>query len=124
MRVYLPVKPAEIKRLIAERGLRIAAGFAVTPSLQAWYGPGDAEELEYAASFRAAEAAPPSTGGLRYVLPVEVPDDAVIDRGDPADPGAVTLAVTIQLGWVAAILAGEVDELSWFGVQEAPELLG
>ena len=124
MRVYFPTNRAGLRSLLAGGTGPAGAGYAVTPSLRGWFGPGDDEEYEHAASFRAAERAAP-LGVPIFVLPVDVPDSWLTDVGSPDDPGAVVVAGSIRLSWVAAILTGDDgDSLAWYGVQEADELLG
>ncbi|MEI7778730.1 MAG: hypothetical protein WCJ42_04800 [Actinomycetes bacterium] len=120
-RVYVPVTASQLRTLLADRRLPLAAGFAVTPSLQDWYGTGDDEQLEHAACFRASESA--AAGTRRIVLPLEVPESGVEDVGTSDDPGAVRITAVIELSWVAAILAGDDEDLAWYGVQEADQVL-
>lgn len=80
--------------------------YAVTPGLRAWYADGDEEELEYAATRRAARAslrllAGPET--RRVVLAVEA-DPTV---RDDLDEGAVVVPEPVP--W-RAVAAGLVDE--------------
>jgi hypothetical protein len=90
--------------------------YAVTPGLREWYASADAEELEYAASGRAARASLRLLGGIgearRVVLAVDPPADAVTSRDD-LDEGAVTVAG--ELPW-RLVAAGLVDTA---GAQDA-----
>ena len=110
----MPVGRVELRSLLAERELPARGGYAVTASLRSWFGAGDGEELEHAATWRAATA--------ECVLPVEVPEAMVRDHGTAQDPGAVELVGPIKITDVAAVLMVDDDDLVWYGVQEADML--
>ncbi len=90
--------------------------YGVTAGLREWYASADAEELEYAASQRAARASLRLLGGAaaprgvdgaaglrRVVLALEVPPGSVATRDD-LDEGAVTVAGELPWRLVAAAL--------------------
>jgi hypothetical protein len=88
MRVYLPFNQADLVELAASGvvpGPRPAC--AVTPALKQWFPEGDDEDLEYAATSRAADLS------LGLVA-------------DDADPRRIVLALD-----AAAVIDAEVDEL-------------
>jgi hypothetical protein len=87
MRVYVPLTFPALREahrageLAPERGGNVA--YAVTPGLREWYLSDDAEELEYAALGRAAQASlrllagRPEAPRRRVVLVLDVADGAV-----------------------------------------------
>lgn len=126
MRVYLPATLPLLRQWLAGGAVPAPrAGFAVTPALRSAEPGADEEELEYAATRLAVEAAaqlPAGPGdGRRVVLAVDA--DAVV-RDDVA--GAVEVAVPVPWRAVAAGLvdAGGADrgELLWYATQELPDL--
>ncbi|MGM9465914.1 DUF6912 family protein [Streptomyces murinus] len=118
MRVYVPLTLpglAEAHRT-GELGAGPFAGYAVTPALRAWYGSDDVEELEYAALGRAALAslrllaADQDAPRRRIVVAVDVADGAVVAASDSgAEPGEVTVKVTVPLAKAAAVHADADD---------------
>ncbi|MYR02743.1 MULTISPECIES: DUF6912 family protein [unclassified Streptomyces] len=117
MRVYVPLTLpglAEAHRT-GELGAGPFAGYAVTPALRAWYRSDDVEELEYAALGRAALAslrllaADEDAPRRRIVVAVDVADGAVTAASDGAEPGEVTVKVTVPLAKAAAVHADADD---------------
>ena len=83
MRVYLPLTLSALRSALAEDAVPVTLATAVTPALREWYGEGDQDELEYAATAAAARFSLSLLGsdGLdtddeprRVVLAAEVPD--------------------------------------------------
>lgn len=107
MRVYVPASLPLLRAWRAAGELPAAlTGYAVTPGLQAWYAEGDPEELEYAATGRAARASLRLLEGAeqrRVVLAVDA--EAVVR--DDLDEGAVI--VDRPVAW-RAVVAGMVDD--------------
>lgn len=119
MRVYLPASLTILRRWVATGRIGAAplTGYAVTPGLREWYIEGDAEELEYAATARAARACLRMLSGTeprRVVVAIDV--DAVVVRDD-LDEGAVQVPSDVPLTAVAAALVD--DEEAEVAVAEA-----
>lgn len=113
MRVYLPATLALLRSWAAAGAVGPAplTGYAVTPGLREHYVDGTDEELEYAASGRAARASlrllTVSVGvPRRLVIAVDV-DDAQVERRDDLDEGAVH--VRQPIAW-RAVAAGLIDD--------------
>jgi hypothetical protein len=109
VRVYVPASLQLLRGWRAAGELPAAlTGYAVTPGLRAWYLDGDDEELEYAATGRAARASLRLLEGAeqrRVVLAVEA--EAVVR--DDLDEGAVVVERAVS--W-QAVVAGMVDDPS------------
>lgn len=115
VRVYVPATLALLRAwLTAGEVPAPRTGYAVTPGLRAWYEEGDAEELEYAATGRAARASlrllsaevGAVLGGVeprRLVLAVDA--DATVR--DDLDEGAVVVERPVR--W-PSVVAGLVDD--------------
>ncbi|MEU6285159.1 hypothetical protein [Streptomyces sp. NPDC047028] len=115
MRVYVPLTLPGLAE--AHQTGRLGTGpfvaYAVTPALREWYVSEDTEELEYAALGRAALAslrllaADAGAARRRVVVAADVPDGAAApdpERGpDAAEPGEVTVNVSVPLGKAAAV---------------------
>jgi len=153
MRVYIPTTPAGLSA-VHERGGIVttpSTAYTVTDDLRAWCESEDAEELEYGAMARAAEASLRLLAGeagarRRVVLAADVPDALVVPSGQDG-PGGVVVDATIPRKRIAAVhmdtaeaepavaaaLAGgltdelveatEDHELLWFATQEIADLL-
>ncbi|QZN84721.1 hypothetical protein [Cellulomonas sp. C5510] len=121
MRLYLPATLDELDALL-RAGTPLAAprrAHAVTPALAALLPDEDEEGVEFAAQLMAADdalvllAARPGAPGLRLVVTVEVPDDAVRagapgdeDTGDEA-ASLVSLTSSVALD---DVVCAHVDE--------------
>jgi len=120
--VYLPATTTVLRTLVDEGRLPGPhTAFAVTPGLREFYAVSDAEadteELEYAALLTAARASlrlldiDPLAARRRVVLAVDVPDDAVEIKDDPArDPDADrgTVRVLADIG-VRDVASAHID---------------
>lgn len=106
MRVYVPASLPLLRAWQAAGQVPgPVTGYAVTPGLRQWY-VGDSEELEYAATARAARASLRLLDGAearRVVLAVDA--EAVVR--DDLDEGAVRVEEPVPWGSVAA---GLVDD--------------
>ncbi|MEU5795256.1 hypothetical protein ABZ800_17330 [Streptomyces sp. NPDC047813] len=118
MRVYVPLTLPGLAAAhrTGELGAGPFAAYAVTPALRAWYRSDDVEELEYAALGRAALgslrllAADGDAPRRRIVVAVDVADGAVVAAADGgAEPGEVTVRVTVPLAKAAAVHADADD---------------
>lgn len=120
MRLYLPATLDELDALLGA-GTPLAAprrAHAVTPALAALLPDEDEEGVEFAAQLMAADdalvllAARPGAPGLRLVVTVEVPDDAV-DAGpagdDTGDEAASLVALTSPVV-LDDVVCAHVDE--------------
>lgn len=107
MRVYVPASLTLLRAWQAAGWLPAGlTAYAVTPGLQEWYEHGDAEELEYAATGRAARASLRLLDGAeprRVVVAVDA--DATVR--DDLDDGAVVVDGTVP--W-QSVVAGLVDD--------------
>ena len=122
MRAYLPATTTVLRTLVDEGRLPGPhTAFAVTPALREFYAvsnaEADTEELEYAALLTAARASlrlldiDPLAARRRVVLAVDVPDDAVEIKDDPArDPDADrgTVRVLADIG-VRDVASAHID---------------
>jgi len=122
VRVYLPATTTVLRTLVDEGRLPGPhTAFAVTPALREFYAvsnaEADTEELEYAALLTAARASlrlldiDPLAARRRVVLAVDVPDDAVEIKDDPArDPDADrgTVRVLADIG-VRDVASAHID---------------
>lgn len=120
MRVYVPATVPELK-VLRDSGLSAPVpAHAVTPALREWYIEGDRDELEYAASSRAAQAslrllaADRSRGSAgaarRVVLAADVPDALV--RAVPDGRSEVVLNGALVLGQVVSLHVDGDEALS------------
>ncbi len=108
MRVYLPATLPLLRQWVAAGEIPSATtGFAVTAGLRAWYGDADEEELEYAATARAARASLRLLGDGSEPRRVVVAVDADAEVRDHLDEGAVRL--TGPVPW-HRVQAGLVDD--------------
>jgi hypothetical protein len=109
VRVYVPASLALLRAWQAAGELPAdLTGYAVTPGLRAWYVDGDDEELEFAATGRAARASLrllDDSEQRRVVLAV----DADVVVRDDLDEGAVIVEQPVP--W-RAVVAGLVDDPS------------
>jgi hypothetical protein len=108
-RVYLPATLPLLRQWLAAAEIPAATtGFAVTAGLRAWYGEADDEELEHAATARAARASLRLLGdgseARRVVVAVDADDPTV---RDDLDEGAVVLGAALP--W-SRVRAGLVDD--------------
>lgn len=108
MRVYLPASLPILRSWAETRrvGPLPLTGFAVTPGLREWYANADGEELEYAATARAARASlrlVPGTEARRVVVVVDVPDSDAVVRDDEQE-GAVRLIAPVPWSCVTCAL--------------------
>jgi len=113
MRIFLPASLSLVHGWAAAQriGPQPLTGFAVTPGLREWYLDGEAEELEYAATMRAARASLrliSVTEPRRVVLAVDVPDDVVIFR-DELEVGAIHVTSFVPWSAVACALVDDLD---------------
>lgn len=126
MRVYLPATLGLLRAWHAAGsvGPPPLTGYAVTPALREWYAEADAEELEYAATARAARAALRLLAGgdppRRVVLALDAAAEEVQVRDD-LDDGAVQLAAPLPWRKVAAGLVD--DEAAAPAVARAAQLV-
>ncbi len=122
MRLYLPATLDELDDLLRGRAPLPAPrrAHAVTPGLVALLPDEDEEGVEFAAQLMAADdalvllASRPDAPGLRLVVTVEVPDDAVRDGAPEEGAGVddeaaslVTLTVPVDRD---AVVCAHVDE--------------
>lgn len=114
MRVYLAATVPLLARLERDGGLELHVGYAVTPSLRAWYSEGDEEELEYAALTAAARASlrlladQPEAPRRRVVVAADVPEARVAaPAGGESEPGVIEITGLVRLVDIAAL---HVDE--------------
>lgn len=111
MRVYVPATVPGLQALRDNGFGAPVAAHAVTPALREWYIEGDLDELEYAASSRAAEASLRLLAGdrsgraagtaRRVVVAAEVPDAMV--RAVPDGRSEVVLNGALVLGQVVSL---------------------
>lgn len=122
MRVYLPATLPMLARWLQDGSVGPAPllGCAVTPALREWFAEGDEEELEYAASTRAARlslqllAADADAPPRRVVVAVDVPEKgwraAADEDADPSvRPALVTVSDEVGLPAVACALVDDTD---------------
>lgn len=116
MRVYLPStlsRLAELERT-GSLGDPPYPAHAATDALRDWYGEGDEEELEWAASEEAALgslrllAADRAAPRRRVVLPADVPDDAVL-VDESLGPAGVRVTSPIGLLDIASVHVDSPD---------------
>lgn len=113
MRVYLPTSLPMLRAWAAagEVGPLPLTGFAVTPGLREWYASADDEELEYAATARAARSSLrliPVSEPRRAVLVVVLDGQSVTVRDDLTE-GAVQLQAVVGWGQVACAFVDDSD---------------
>ncbi|MBD3778875.1 MULTISPECIES: hypothetical protein [unclassified Cellulomonas] len=121
MRLYLPATLDELDALLGA-GTPLAAprrAHAVTPALAALLPDEDEEGVEFAAQLMAADdalvllAARPEATGLRLVVTVEVPDDAVREAApgdeDAGDEAASLVSLTSPVA-LDDVVCAHVDE--------------
>jgi hypothetical protein len=152
--VYLPMTLTGLRAVLDDKLVAPAPldGYAITAGLRASLPGEDDEELEYAASNRAADASllrlvgDPQAASLRVVLVVDV-DESAADDHDGLDVGAVVLRDEIPFARVmsalvddpaaasdvARVLAEPGDaaarsdledhQLLWYATQELPEVV-
>lgn len=124
MRLYLPATLDELDALLRD-GTPLPAprrAHAVTPALAALLPDEDEEGVEFAAQLMAADdalvllAARPQAPGLRLVVTVEVPDDAVREAApddaaaqDADDEPASLVSLTAPAG-LDDVVCAHVDE--------------
>jgi hypothetical protein len=137
MRVFAPVTVDQLTALDADGGLTDPiAGYAVTARLRQQLGDLDEEEVEFAVTTAAAEAAYDSltdagvSSGRRIVVVAEVADEDATE--DNESPGLVTVQPGLLRRQLAAVLADPAElvlaeasaaELGWYGAQEISILL-
>lgn len=110
MRVYVPATLPLLRRWLEAGEVPSATtGLAVTPGLRAWYGDADDEELEHAATARAARASLRLLGDGSPPQRVVLAVDADAQVRDDLDEGAVVLTSTVP--W-RQVRAGLVDDPS------------
>lgn len=118
MRVFLPASLPMLRAWVAAGsvGPGPLTGYAVTPGLREFYAGADDEELEYAATARAARASlrlVPGTEPRRVVVAVDAAD---VTARDDLDEGAVQSGV---LPWRAVAAALVDDEEAEVAVAQA-----
>jgi hypothetical protein len=112
VRLYLPATLDELDDLLQGRAPLPAPrrAHAVTPALSALLPDEDEEGVEFAAQLMAADdalvllAARPEAPGLRLVVTVEVPDDAVRDGAPDGTDGVDDEAASLMTLTVPAVL--------------------
>ncbi|GEL45122.1 hypothetical protein CHO01_02380 [Cellulomonas hominis] len=122
MRLYLPATLDELDDLL-RAGTPLAAprrAHGVTPALAALLPDEDEEGVEFAAQLMAADdalvllASRPDAPGLRLVVTVEVPDDAVRDgapeEGTGVDDEAASLVTLTAPAGLGLVVCAHVDE--------------
>lgn len=116
MRVYLPVRRADLVVLREGRDLPGGVAFAATAAVRAALAGADDEECELAASLAAAAASP---DGL-----VVAADLGGVRPGSADEHPAEVTVGAVPRSWVRAVLvaAGD-DDLSWYAPQEVDLLL-
>lgn len=122
VRLYLPATLDELDDLLGGRAPLAAPrrAHAVTPALTALLPDEDEEGVEFAAQLMAADdalvllASRPDAPGLRLVVTVEVPDDAVRDGapedGDGVDDEAASLVTLTAPATLDVVVCAHVDE--------------
>jgi len=132
IRVYVPLTSSTLAAMVADGRLAgPVRAHAVTPALRAELPGADDEELEYAATYAAADESWDSRSEAdsprRFVAAVDV--EAVTPI--PDDITTVEVAVDITMGDVAAVHCDPSDvtfeqledELAWFATQEIADLV-
>ena len=140
-RVYVPATVGQLETLVADGRLSVALATAVTTDLRAALPGMDEEELELEALLDAAELsleqlrADPEAVPRRVVIAGDVPPGSLtpdpetgmsaVRLRDPLDLDAVAAVHVDEAAAVAAVAAGEVEQLDlmWFAPQEIEELL-
>jgi hypothetical protein len=122
VRLYLPATLDELDDLLRDRAPLSAPrrAHAVTPGLVALLPDEDEEGVEFAAQLMAADdalvllASRPEAAGLRLVVTVEVPDDAVREgapeEGSGVDDEAASLVTLTAPVTRAEVVCAHVDE--------------
>jgi len=127
VRLYLPATLDELDDLLGGRAPLAAPrrAHAVTPALTALLPDEDEEGVEFAAQLMAADdalvllASRPDAPGLRLVVTVEVPDDAVRegapgdgapDEGAGVDDEAASLVTLTAPATLDVVVCAHVDE--------------
>jgi len=122
VRLYLPATLDELDDLLRDRAPLAAPrrAHAVTTALVALLPEEDEEGVEFAAQLMAADdalvllASRPDAPGLRLVVTVEVPDDAVgeavADDGGDVDDEPATLVTLTAPVTRAEVVCAHVDE--------------
>jgi hypothetical protein len=113
VRIYLPASLPLARSWAASHriGPLPLTGFAITPGLREWYANADADELEYAATARAARASLrliPVTEPRRVVVVVDVTDETYSVRDD-LEEGAVQLGSSPSWQEVACALVDDLE---------------
>lgn len=132
IRVYVPLTSSTLASLVADGRLAgPVTAHAVTPALRAELPGADEEELEYAATYAAADESWDSRGESdsprRFVAAVDVPAVTPL----PDDVTTVEIPAGITMTHVAALHCDTTDmtfeqledELAWFATQEIPGLI-
>lgn len=131
-RIYVPLAPAALRRLVAERSLAPPLhAHSVTERVERTYLGADEEEWEYAALCDAADAAGllrESPGARRVVAAADVDPGWVELAKDTDTESAVVVAEEVPLRRVVAFHVDEAggtddDELLWYDATELDEVL-
>lgn len=124
MRAYLPVTPSELRTFVENGLIRAADALIVNPKLSGDTDTDDQEELEFEASWEAAEKSremQSDPDAMGFVLAVDLEQGQVGQvQGDE-----VSLLSDISWSQVQSLLLSESaePELSWFAPQEIPSYL-
>lgn len=124
MRAYLPVTPSELRTFVESGLIRAADALIVNPKLSGDTDTDDQEELEFEASWEAAEKSremQSDPDAMGFVLAVDLEQGQVGQvQGDE-----VSLLSDIPWSQVQSLLLSESaePELSWFAPQEIPSYL-
>ncbi len=124
MRAYLPVTPSELRTFVENGLIRVADALIVNPKLSGDTDTDDQEELEFEASWEAAEKSremQSDPDAMGFVLAVD------LEQGQLGQVQGNEVSLLSDISWsqVQSLLLSESaePELSWFAPQEIPSYL-
>ncbi len=133
-RIYVPLTPDRVRRLVAERQIGPApvAAFSVTERVERAEPAGAEEEWEYAALTEAVDAAAVLQGttvAKRVVAAADLDPGSVSTDGGREGLGAVTVSTPVPLARIVSFHVDEtagdqgMEDLLWYDATELDEVL-